>query len=888
MTDHTDRDVEFGYDSDNNLSVVTDTRELQWTYVYTSPPPHTEDPHLLYKIINPEDEIVEKTYFDSEGRAIGQEDGLGRTVVDIDYNDDYRYITESGREYTDLYDATGFLISQEDDAGTQTYDFDASFNRSYDEDGNGNPTQYLRDSLGRTLVITAANNKTTTFDYYGKTTNLKSSTDARNRTTHYLYNGQNNLISTTNSLGHSTLYTYNARGQTLAVTDENGNITRYGYDSWGNRTVITDALDHVTRYEYDDLGRVVTTTDALNKVTVNEYDNADNLVKVTENYLASQPKNHYITPSPGVPGGHYNLITQYVYDGANRRTIVTDTLGRVTVNLYDDAGRLSQTIENQHPTQSGRNYQKEYNLTTSYGYDEFGRQVAITDTLDHVTRTKYDEDTGRVERTIVNYKNGAYNGNSPDEDIITEYVYDAAGNVVQTIELPGAGEERTTCTVYDNLNRVERTLTNCVTATPAISTSYSIESDEDLATVYVYDDVGNQTEVIDPLGRKTRYEYDALNRVVTMTNPLNGQTIYDYGPAGNRLTTTDAEGRTTSFAYDALNRAVTTTNHLLGQSRVQYDAVGNRTHTIDAENRTTTYTHDSLYRLTQTENAESEIQNQTYDALGNRLTTTDAENTVTHYEYDNLNRLIVTTLNYVSGGPSNNETNVETSVSYDALGRRTQVTDGRGKSITYGYDGLGRTIAITNALTHVSHFTYNGHGNRRFVTNAASESTEFQYDGLDRLVKTIDPLLNTTVYTYTKGGERVMMADAETVKTRYQYDDLSRLTLVTENYVQAGPVDEQTNVKTQYGYDRVGNRTVITDARNFTTTYRYDGLNRRTQVTDAEGNTTQYGYDRVGNRTVMTDANRVAGQGGAVTTFIYDQVNRLTNIDYSDSTPDVN
>ncbi len=105
---------------------------------------------------------------------------------------------------------------------------------------------------------------------------------------------------------------------------------------------------------------------------------------------------------------------------------------------------------------------------------------------------------------------------------------------------------------------------------------------------------------------------------------------------------------------------------------LHYNEVGNRTHTIDAEQRVTTYTYDSLYRLLQTENTAGETQNQSYDALSRRLSSADAANTVTRYQYDSLNRLITTTLNYQDGEPVDNQTNIQLSVSYDALSRRTQ------------------------------------------------------------------------------------------------------------------------------------------------------------------------------------------------------------------------
>ena len=131
------------------------------------------------------------------------------------------------------------------------------------------------------------------------------------------------------------------------------------------------------------------------------------------------------------------------------------------------------------------------------------------------------------------------------------------------------------------------------------------------------------------------------------------------------------------MAYDKLNRLVTTTNAAQGQTIVHYDAAGNRTMQIDANTNPTTYSYDSLYRLSQTTDAEGQSTGTTYDALGNRLTSEDAETTITRFAYDTLNRLITTTQNYVDQGPVNNETNVTTIVSYDALGRRTQMVDGR-------------------------------------------------------------------------------------------------------------------------------------------------------------------------------------------------------------------
>jgi len=878
IEDHAGRQVSYGYDVYDNLTVMTDTRSLAWTYVYTSPPPYTDVPHLLHQVIDPDGRTVEKTFFDEQGRAIRQEDGLGNVVAEISYVSNTRLITENGKVYTDTYDVRGLLVNQTNAFGEeQDYDFDASFSRTFVEDGEGNETRYARTNLGLTLAITDALDNVTRFTYDANN-NLETSTDARGYTTSYVYDSDNTLRQVINppQVGGTKVYTYNSLGQVTEMQDERGYKTVYIYDpNTGDRTAVTDALNQTTTYEYDSLGQVITTTDPLGKVTVNEYDPAGNRVKVTENYLAGQPQNYQ---------NEYNLITLYEYDGAGRQTVITDTLNRMSVNVYDQAGRLERSVQNYQDGTYNPAVPDE-DIVTEYGYDAFGRQVSVTDTLGRETRTVYDA-AGRVHKSIVNYEDGVYNSSAPDEDIVTEYVYDANGNIIETIELPGSAEERVTCTVYDALNRVERTVENCVTSDPATPGSYSSEPDEDLATRYVYDDVGNQVEVYDPLNRKTSYDYDALNRVITMTNPAGDATVYGYDAASNRIGMTDANEHTTTYQYDALNRVVTTTNHLNGQTLVRYDAVGNRTQVIDANSHAITYTYDSLYRLTQLTDAKNQVTSWSYDALGNKLSQEDAEEIVTRFEYDRLNRLITTTQNYVQGGPANFETNVKTISTYDGLGRRTALTDGRGKTTQYGYDALDRVILVTDPLNQPTHSSYDGRGNRIQIVNPKSEIVNLSYDGVDRLRLVEDPLGRQTEYRYNQAGERVAMIDAEGVETRYEYDDLGRLVKVIENYEDGDYEDENIpdeDVVTQYGYDPAGNRTVITNTLGYTTTYRYDELNRRIEQEDALGHVTEYGYDNVGNRTVITDALSPP----VVTLFTYDAVNQLTHINYSDSTPDV-
>lgn len=50
-------------------------------------------------------------------------------------------------------------------------------------------------------------------------------------------------------------------------------------------------------------------------------------------------------------------------------------------------------------------------------------QITVTDPAGNVTRTRfaYNGLTGRVERTVTNFVDGAYDSGQPDLDIITAY-----------------------------------------------------------------------------------------------------------------------------------------------------------------------------------------------------------------------------------------------------------------------------------------------------------------------------------------------------------------------------------------------------------------------------------------------------------------------------------
>jgi YD repeat-containing protein len=71
---------------------------------------------------------------------------------------------------------------------------------------------------------------------------------------------------------------------------------------------------------------------------------------------------------------------------------------------------------------------------------------------------------------------------------------------------------------------------------------------------------------------------------------------------------------------------------------------------------------------------------------------------------------------------------------------------------------------------------------------------------------------NHTTYTsYDSLGNLLETTDANGVVTRYEYDALNRQTAVILNYQPGIQADAETNVRYEFAYNAVGNRTSVRD-----------------------------------------------------------------------------
>jgi RHS repeat-associated protein len=199
------------------------------------------------------------------------------------------------------------------------------------------------------------------------------------------------------------------------------------------------------------------------------------------------------------------------------------------------------------------------------------------------------------------------------------------------------------------------------------------------------------------------------------------------------------------------------------------------------------------------------------------------------------------------------------SLSYDAAGRATTVTNARGKSTTMTYDDAGQLLTRTDPLSRVSSMAYDLAGRVTSATDPRGVVVSYGYDDAGHRTS-ITASGGSVTYAYDDAGRRTSMVDASGT-TSWVYDAASQLTSVTN---AAGTVG--------YAYDDAGRRTALTYPGSRTVSYSYDNANRMTALTDWQSRTIAFDYNADGQRTGITRPN------GVTTDYGYDLAGRLTSV----------
>jgi YD repeat-containing protein len=831
VTDHFGRELNFTYDFQSRVVTMTDAGGGQYTFAYDGPSA------VVLADNAPVSNLTSVTFPGGMQRVYHYNEQAHTASTNLP--DAFTGITdENGERFaTFQYDAQGRAVSSQHAAGALSYTIAYGAGISTVTDPLGTSRDYGVQTVQGVAKIPSITGPacpqcgpaSQTFDANG---NVETRTDWNGNRTNYSYDLARNLeTSRTEGLTSAGAVTPATRTietewhptfrlpTRITEKDSAGAVLRetaMSHDAAGNvlsRTITAGASSRSWSYTYNTNGSMETAngprTDVSDVTSYAYYANDD--------------------PDPGKRGnlasvtnalGHVTQITAYNSHG--QPLTIVDPNGLTTTLAYDERLRLTS-----------RDVGGEL---TSYEYDGVGQLKKVT--LPDGSFLAYTYDPAHRLTDIIDAL-----GN------LIHYGLDAMGNrTLEQVRDPVGALARTRSRVFNSLNRLFQEI-----------------GAQNQTTQYAYDNQGNVTSVDGPLAGTvdvTTNTYDALNRLIGITDPASGQVSYGYNALDQLTSVTDPRSLLTSYDINGLGDLNQQVSPDTGTTANTYDSAGNLQRSTDAKDQVTNYAYDALKRVTSITFHDGSRQTYAYDQGMNGLgrlssvTETDPGSQVTSqiaYAYDSHGR--VTSETRTVGGIA-----YVTAYSYDSFGRMSGMTYPSGRTVTYGFDGLARVNQVNttrpgeSAQAVVQNVTYHPFGGVTGFTfgNGQVYSRSVDQDG--------------RIFSYSLGGANFAIGfdDASRITAitetgnpsnvnSYGYDNLDRLTQAILPFVTYG-----------YGYDAVGNRMSKTAGAN-TDTYAYPGTsNRLGSVTPSSGPVRTYAHDAVGSITA-----------DGVNTYAYDARGRM-------------
>ena len=589
--------------------------------------------------------------------------------------------------------------------------------------------------------------------------------------------------------GYATLTTvqhdYSADG--LRIQSRKDGRTTYNAAYAGDlRTSATDEVGIVRSYTYDALDRVITET----KQGVNGQSDIVTTYNRTLGGLDCGCDAELVTT---VSAGGLSLTSTVKKDQAGRITESVDTAGLVTTYVYTNGGRTVTILHPNTATEIRENYLD--------GQTKSVRGSGVI--AQHYT---YGVDGGGTQWTKVN----AVSANSPRWSKSTT---DFLGRSWKT-EQPGFGSGAvvTSLSTYNALGQL---------ATQAVETLGGTTASAPRTTMYTYDALGNVTATATAFTGESPVTTLAEQNYVQESGKWFSQSRQQvqYVESGSSKTVTTGLNKRQVGGFSG--------------NIIAYSESFSGPFDVNGESVNQTVQSTTLERSTQT--VVSTVLYPTSDQPAIQTT---------------IGGLLVSSVSPTHGGT--------TLYQYDALGRQTGQKEPRHSNYsTITYNAQGQISAITDAAGNTTSYTYRGNGTvgagqLHQETNALGQTTFHQYDLLGR-------------ETYTWGSATYPVAQGYNV---YGQRNLLR-TFRDTNANFAGA-------------------SFPTGVNGDTTTWSYDeATGVLLQKTYADGKGPSYDHFADGKLKTRTWARKDANNNPLTTTYTYTPKGELAQVDYSDDTPDV-
>lgn len=597
------------------------------------------------------------------------------------------------------------------------------------------------------------------------------------------------------------------------------------------------------------------------------------------------------------------ILTQTVTPGGKTSTVTPDSIYGRFPELLCDA--INNCVRQEWDLVLG----KVTRLTDAAGgvrltqYDEFGRVKQVDHPGGGFTRTSYlDNGVFRVTRRnpdLQRVRTEISDGSPGDGVLWSESFFDGSGRTYRTTREGGATVTTTyadasarpaavslvhdasvaptqwTQFTYDGLGRVVSMKHPDGTNTGTTYSLSQVETRDELGkpTLRRLDGTGRVIELVEPTQALTKYTYDPLGRLETITNALGNQDILAWSTLGRRTASTDPDRGKRGFSYyddgelqeqvDAKGQKIAWTYDTIGRAilREDRDTTGRVTRTIRWTYDNGAAPHGSSRgRLVRVDDSQPDTSTTFsrefwYDA-GGRVTTerTCIDGTCMNQdaEYDMAGR--VSAHIYPDASGNTQAAGAERlTYGYDNAGRLSTV--GNYASLGWELDDRMRIIDYHNGVNTV----YSYDPNRRWLDNiriqnlrgSQSQLIEYRHDPVGRITDQVATGLQTVTlgYTYDNLGRLTKTQSSDPTRNEeFHYDEIGRMkyssALSDVHYDDPAHIHAATKTDRGYkrSYDVNGNAQTLSDpgGRNLVLDWTVD--DRIKQVRHNVGNSAQCSY----------------------------------------------
>jgi RHS repeat-associated protein len=763
---------------------------------------------------------IERRQYDADGNLLADQDarysgstpssdGLGGfSLSDGQGTPNSRDISASG------YDTRGLLTSQTDPQGNKTlYGRRADGKLCWQLSPNGvSYLQSQQQSLPQSNNCSAGTSLSYMTSYTYAAPGWLGSTTLPQAPGEYSYPASLTVNYERDQAGYPTTIT-DARGGTFTTSFyDNGELKSTGRPSWwtydpqGSGTAGPDPnTAHQGQVSADTPGaglpiREKTTQEMAGQakrseaVTLPQTQAQGNYGQVQPNQLPG------ILPTAG--------SATFSYDGNANLTSVTDAEGHATSLSYDDDGQLS-TLD--------QPFNGSTHSTSTYTYDGDGNVKSVTTPAVH-------ELQGALNQTDISGLT-----QTADNAETTSYTYDGLDRQTQQI---GPGDNAGPNTYSDIQGPYQHETTD---------TAYALEPGVQVAGqgfgAATQFDVAQQVQTTDPRGsgagdpnHTTIQDYDALGNLVEQDSP---QVLHAHN--------TNSQRETTTYEYDQLGdqtrvvRPMGNPPFASGSGLNQYGQDLNyaTTNAYNSDGQLTTSTKTAAYS---SESPQTLTTSSHYDSDGNTTEvdrpSADGQNPqITYDTYNGRDLPWTTTTGLSPGSPPQPTANTRTTVTeYDGNGNLIRTVNPAGAAPGAALPGASNQYG-PGGVYH----TYSGNYDDASSPGSHSPEKQNQDANIDATVRVYDPS-NSLIAVYQPWGCNIsstatQCADAQITDQRrfrqdYGRNDLGELSTHTSAYDWTGTVSSPHNTSSYSYYDNgwVKQETdpTVSPSTGETTSYTYD------------------------------------------------------------------